>query len=178
MGLLSLLAQGPAHGYGLRADFERRTGATWPLNIGQVYTTLQRLERDALVMASQPATDGQIRYSITDSGRALVGSWFGETVERQAPQRDELVIKLALAASAPDVDVRAVISRQRAASMRVLRELTKPKITNQADTDSNDAVGRALALEAHIFHIEAELRWLDYVESVLVTGKKLKRSHT
>ncbi|HKX67810.1 MAG TPA: hypothetical protein VJN29_11345 [Intrasporangium sp.] len=41
-GLLALLADGPTYGARPRSDFEARTGGTWPLNIGQVYTTLAR----------------------------------------------------------------------------------------------------------------------------------------
>jgi DNA-binding PadR family transcriptional regulator len=44
--LLALLSEGPKYGLQLREEFEARTGEVWPLNVGQVYTTLQRLERD------------------------------------------------------------------------------------------------------------------------------------
>ena len=69
-GLMALLAQEPMYGARLRAEFEARTGGTWPLNVGQVYTTLSRLERDGLVVASGGDDEGRIEYSLTDSGRA------------------------------------------------------------------------------------------------------------
>ena len=70
-GLLALLERGPSHGYQLRAEFDAATGATWPLNVGQVYTTLDRLERDGLVAQDgEPDADGRIAYRITDAGRA------------------------------------------------------------------------------------------------------------
>ena len=47
--LLALLSEGPKYGLQLREEFEARTGEIWPLNVGQVYSTLQRLERDGLV---------------------------------------------------------------------------------------------------------------------------------
>src|SRR6202012_3215532 len=47
--LLALLSEGPKYGLQLRQEFVARTGEVWPLNVGQVYTTLQRLERDGLV---------------------------------------------------------------------------------------------------------------------------------
>ena len=65
-GLLALLEQGPMYGYQLRAEFEARTGATWPLNVGQVYTTLGRLERDGLVEPAGDDGDGHAVYRITD----------------------------------------------------------------------------------------------------------------
>ena len=72
-GLLALLLRGPMHGYKLRAEFEARTGGTWPLNIGQAYTTLQRLERDGLVTAVRDdAPDAPERYVLTDPGRRRI----------------------------------------------------------------------------------------------------------
>ena len=77
------------HGYQLRAAFEESTGGTWPLNIGQVYTTLSRLERDGLVAAAEQ--DGQATYRITDAGRRTVTDWptaeETSTSQSVAPQR-------------------------------------------------------------------------------------------
>ena len=74
-GLLALLAEAPTHGYQLKTDFERRTANQWALNIGQVYTTLQRLERDGLVEAI--GTDGdRNEYRITPDGRRQLDEWF------------------------------------------------------------------------------------------------------
>ena len=70
--LLALLEQGPMYGYQLRAEFERRTGSTWPLNVGQVYTTLTRLERDGLVAESGDDGEGHVVYRVTDAGREEV----------------------------------------------------------------------------------------------------------
>ena len=123
-GLLALLAEGPSYGYQLRTRLEARTGGTWPLNIGQVYTTLSRLERDGLVAAAEE--DGQSTYRITDAGRAGVAAWFASPVERSAPARDELAIKLALAVGSPMADVRQVVQVQRSAPMRAMQGLTRP----------------------------------------------------
>lgn len=169
LAILALLAEEPAHGYALRAEFERRTGGSWPLNIGQVYTTLQRLERDGLVEAAPPAPDGQVIYDATSSGRAMAASWFSEAIERESLQRDELSTKLAIAASSPGVRAEDVIARQRTASMRILQDLTRTKLRDSASITGAEpeTIGRALALEAQIFHVEAELRWLDHVEAYL-----------
>src|SRR5690606_10730067 len=126
--LLAILDQGPCYGYQLRSEFDRRTGSTWPLNVGQIYNTLDRLERDGLVeKVDQEDTDadktasgqiytGQIYYSITDAGRAEVAGWLGSPVERSAAARDELAIKLAIAVTLPGVDIAEVIQVQRTAT--------------------------------------------------------------
>ncbi len=106
-GLLALLAQQAMYGYQLRQEFEARTGATWPLNVGQVYTTLARLERDGLVVAQEQADTDQQYYAVTDAGRAEVRDWFTTPVRRESRPRDELAIKLALAVGAPGLDVAA-----------------------------------------------------------------------
>src|SRR5215218_3123811 len=119
-GLLSLLAKEPMHGYQLRSEFDAATGATWPLNVGQVYTTLARLERDGLVepvSADQGADDdGRIAYRLTEQGRTEIAQWWLTPVSRDATPRDELVIKLALAVTAPGVDVARVVQTQRTAT--------------------------------------------------------------
>src|SRR5690606_29078985 len=116
--LLAILDQGPCYGYQLRSEFDRRTGSTWPLNVGQIYNTLDRLERDGLVEktelsdgADAPAdpSSGQIYYRITDAGSAEVAGWLGSPVERTAATRDELAIKLAIAVTLPGVDITQVI---------------------------------------------------------------------
>ena len=104
-GLLALLEERPRYGYELRQEFESRTGSTWPLNVGQVYTTLARLERDGLVEPDHTDDEGHVYYRITDDGRADVREWFARPVARENQRRDELAIKLALAITLPGVDV-------------------------------------------------------------------------
>src|SRR5918999_3729926 len=112
-GLLALLEAGPQYGYQLRSAFEHSTGATWPLNIGQVYTTLSRLERDGMVQSLPEEEGGQRPYEITPAGRHEVARWFATPVARTDRPRDELVIKLALALTTPGVDVGRVVQTQR-----------------------------------------------------------------
>ena len=163
-GLLALLAEGPSYGYQLRTRLEARTGGTWPLNIGQVYTTLSRLERDGLVAAVE-AEDadgtGQSTYRITEAGLATVTDWFGSPVERSAPARDELAIKLALAVGSPMADVRKVVQVQRSATMRTMRELTRLEARAEVEAD----LAWTLVLDALVFRAEAEIRWLDHCEA-------------
>jgi DNA-binding PadR family transcriptional regulator len=171
-GLLALLADEPMYGYQLRHEFEARTGGTWPLNIGQVYTTLQRLERDGLVESAGTSDDGTELVRLTEAGRAEVASWWTSPVERGAPARDELAIKLALAVTVPGVDVRAVVQRQRTESMTALQEYTRLKRSASAEED----LAWSLVLDGLVFAAEAEVRWLDHVESRLAAVRPPKRA--
>ena len=169
-GLLALLSEEPMGVARLRKEFEARTGGTWPLNIGQVYTTVQRLERDGLVAHTEDsaAAGGEARgdvdlFTLTDAGREAAQGWWHTPVRRGAPERDELVIKVALAVTAPGVSVREVVQRQRTETMRALRDLTR--LAAQTDPTSPADLSFSLVLDNHIFTAEAELRWLDHIES-------------
>lgn len=167
--LLALLAEKPMYGYQLRAEFERRTGATWPLNVGQVYTTLSRLERDGLVEPQGDDGDGHAYYRCTDKGRAEVGRWFAEPVPRNTPPRDQLAIKLALAITVPGVDVRQIVQRQRSHTLKTLQDYTRLKTR----TDPERELAWMLVLDSLIFQAEAEVRWLDHCESRLARHQSL-----
>ena len=165
--LLALLEQGPMYGYQLRAEFERRTGATWPLNVGQVYTTLTRLERDGLVEADGDDGEGHLVYRVTHAGRDEVAAWFTTPVERTQPPRDELAIKLALAVTVPGVDVGTVIQQQRSATMAALQDYTRLKRARSADPAEAADMAWSLVLDSLVFAAEAEIRWLDHCEARL-----------
>jgi DNA-binding PadR family transcriptional regulator len=160
-GLLSLLAREPMHGYQLRSEFDAATGATWPLNIGQVYTTLSRLERDGFVEPLGESVEGRLAYRITDAGRAEVAKWFEQPVPRESRPRDELAIKLALALTTPGVDVHKVVQIQRTQTLRSLQDYTRLKAGGDPIADA----AWLLVLEAMIFQAEAEVRWLDHCET-------------
>jgi len=182
-GLLALLAQEPMYGAQLRSEFESRTGGTWPLNVGQVYTTLSRLERDGLVEGAGGADDeGRIAYRLTDQGRDEVQRWWSVAVDRGDTPRDELVIKLALAVTVPGVDVRRLVQTQRTATLRHLQDLTKLKRatpdeaggpTTGGPTRGGPTAGEQkelswlLVLDNLVYAAEAEVRWLDHVETRL-----------
>ena len=175
-GLLALLDEGPAYGYQLKAAFEERTGGTWPLNIGQVYTTLARAERDGLVAQLEVGDDGRVVYEITDAGRHQVADWFASPVRRDAPARDELTIKLAVAVTAPGVDVASIVQTQRSETMRTLQALTRLKIDAADRPDDTDDTAWHLVLVRLIFDAEAEARWLDHVEARLLRAAATKDS--
>jgi len=166
LALLALLAERPMHGYLLRQEFEGRTGSTWPLNIGQVYTTLGRLQRDGLVEEDGHGDDGSVVYRLTDDGRRVVGDWWYRPVERDAPARDELAIKVALAVTAPGVDPSSVIHAQRVESLRSLQEYTRLK-SAIPEPPPEAELAWLLVLDSLVFAAEAEVRWLDHIEQRL-----------
>ncbi|MFJ9841082.1 PadR family transcriptional regulator [Kitasatospora sp. NPDC101155] len=182
-GLLALLDQGPRYGYQLRTEFEARTGATWPLNVGQVYTTLSRLERDGLVEPAGEDEEGHQFYAATDAGRAELRAWFDTPVPRTNPPRDELAIKLAMAVTVPGVDVSAVVQGQRRHSIKALQDYTRLKGRALAGevgpgtvpTGSNE-LAWLLVLDQLIFQTEAEIRWLDHCETRLAQQAELHRA--
>lgn len=178
LGLLALLAEEPKYGARLRAEFEARTGGTWPLNVGQVYTTLSRLERDGLVEAVGEDAEGRIAYRLTSTGRSEVSRWWLEPVDRDSTPRDELVIKLALAVTVEGIDVHRVVQTQRTATLKHLQDLTRLKHRATAgDTDTD--LAWLLVLENLVFAAEAEVRWLDHVETRLAreAGRPRRRTH-
>lgn len=172
LGLLALLAEQSMYGAQLRSEFEARTGGTWPLNVGQVYTTLARLERDGMVAQdAQADEEGRILYHLTPLGLEEVTTWWRTPVDRDETPRDELVIKLALAVTTPGVDVPAVVQTQRTATLRHLRDLTRLKVQASDQQASSDGTSNDLAwllvVENLIFAAESEVRWLDHVEARL-----------
>ena len=159
---LALLAGGPAHGYELKQALEQRFGdALPPLNAGQVYTTLQRLERDGLVVGENAAQDGRQKrvYELTASGREALAGWV-TTPTAATRLRDEFFLKLVLAGHAGVADPRALIERQRREYLQVLRDLA-------AVAPNGNVVGSLLA-EGAALHLEADLKWLDLCEQQLI----------
>ncbi|MFJ8511059.1 PadR family transcriptional regulator [Streptomyces avermitilis] len=172
-GLLALLEPGPRYGFQLRSEFESRTGSTWPLNVGQVYTTLSRLERDGLVAPAGVDEGGHPLYAITEAGRTELRAWFDTPVDRANPPRNELAIKLAMAVGSPEVDVRAVIQAQRVHTMKAMQDYTRLKARSMGtairgeDPLDVDSLTWELVLDQMIYQAEAEARWLDHCETRL-----------
>ncbi|MDQ0645093.1 PadR family transcriptional regulator [Microbacterium murale] len=166
LSLLAILDQGPCYGYQLRSEFDRRTGSTWPLNVGQIYNTLERLERDGLVERGDADEKGHVYWQITDAGSAEVASWLSSPVMRSGATRDELAIKLAVAATLPGVDVAAVIQAQRTASIQRMQSLRRTQYSG-VDPDGPQELAWSLVVDSMIFAAEAEVRWLDHTEERL-----------
>ena len=162
--LLAILALGDCYGNQLRHEFERRAGATVPVNVGQIYTTLDRLERDALVTRSGSNAQGQVVYAVTAAGRGEALHWFAGPLERVA-SRDELAVKVALAVTLPGVDVSALVAAQLASSATALDRAERAR--DAAPPDLATAIVRDAAVEA----ARADLRWLELAAArVAVAG--------
>jgi DNA-binding PadR family transcriptional regulator len=154
--LLALLSEGPKYGLQLRQEFEARTGEVWPLNVGQVYTTLQRLERDGLVESEGKGEGPGKGYRITGAGRDELGEWLRTPPDDEGPPRDELLIKVLVAAHAPGVDVHEVIQAHRLWLVVLMQRYTAVK----AGAGPED-VAIALVVDAELFRLEGAVRWLD-----------------
>ena len=160
--MLALLSDGPKYGLQLRHEFEGRTGELWPLHVGQVYTTLQRLERDGLVRSDDETDGPQKRYAITDEGGQELTTWLQSPPDLAQPPRDELLIKVLVAVQVPGIDVHEVVQVHR----RHLNELMQRYTTVKADADEDD-VALALVVDAELFRLEAAVRWLDTADTRL-----------
>jgi DNA-binding PadR family transcriptional regulator len=155
--LLALLSEGPKYGLRLQNEFESRTGEVWPLNVGQVYTTLQRLERDGLVATDDGKGErSQKRFKITPDGARELAHWLRTPPDLVPPPRDELVIKVLIAARLPGVDVQEILQAHRRQVVEVMQRYTHLK----AEATEGD-VGLALVVDAELFRLEAIVRWLD-----------------
>jgi DNA-binding PadR family transcriptional regulator len=158
--LLALLSEGPKYGLRLQSEFEARTGEVWPLNVGQVYTTLQRLERDGLVVTDDNETDRpQKRYRITAAGARELGDWLRTPPDLVPPPRDELVIKVLVALQVPGTDVPEILQAHRRHVIEVMQRYTQVKAAA-----GQDEVALALVADAELFRLEAIVRWLDAAE--------------
>jgi DNA-binding PadR family transcriptional regulator len=161
--LLALLSEGPKYGLQLRQEFEQRTGEVWPLNVGQVYTTLQRLERDGLVESDGEVADGpQKSFRITTEGAAELNTWLRTPPDLSSPPRDELVIKVLVAVHVPGVDVHDVIQAHRRHTVELMQEWTRVK----RDAGASD-FSLALVVDGELFRLDSVIRWLDAAESRL-----------
>ena len=161
--LLALLSEGPKYGLQLREEFEARTGEVWPLNVGQVYTTLQRLERDRLVESDDAVEDSPQRgFRITAEGAEELAGWLRTPPDLTSPPRDELVIKVLVALRLPGVDVHDVIQVHRRYLVELMQQWTHLK-EDEAEHDLN----LALVVDAELFRLDAVIRWLDAADGRL-----------
>jgi DNA-binding PadR family transcriptional regulator len=166
--LLALLSEGPKYGLQLRQEFEARTGEVWPLNIGQVYTTLQRLERDGFVESDGSDDAGpQKGFRITDAGADELTSWLHTPPDLSAPPRDELVMKVLIAVRTPGVDVGEVIQAHRRYLVQLMQEWTRLK-----EYSGERDLAFALVVDAELFRLDSVVRWLDAADG------RIKRAAT
>jgi DNA-binding PadR family transcriptional regulator len=155
--LLALLSSGPKYGLRLQTEFEARTGEFCPLNVGQVYTTLQRLERDGLVESDgEEGERSQKRYRITPSGERQLADWLRTPPDLVPPPRDELVIKVLVALQVPGTDIHEILQVHRRHVVETMQRYTRVKASA-----GEDDVTLALVADAELFRLEGIVRWLD-----------------
>lgn len=153
--LLAILAVSPCYGNQLRSEFERRTAQIWPVNVGQIYNTLERLERDGHTERGVADEHGHVMWHITPAGREEAAAWLSRATPR-ADARDDLAAKISLAISLPGVDADALIDIElQAARMRL------HKAEQRRDAEPNPL--SALILSAAVHRARADVDWLSTV---------------
>ncbi|HEY2427817.1 MAG TPA: PadR family transcriptional regulator [Acidimicrobiales bacterium] len=160
--LLGLLERQPSHGYDLKRDYDAYFGRGKPLPFGQVYATLARLARDGkAVVGSEPgAGPERRRYAITPEGREEVEAWLAEPVEPEPHLQTVLFAKVVLALML-DRPADRYLDAQRAQHLQRMRDLTEVR--------RNGGVVDALLADHALFHLEADLRWIDLTAARLST---------
>lgn len=162
-GLLAVLERHSMHGYDLRRELEVELGAEWAVNYGQIYSTLERLVRDGLVVQSETVASGEAPdrklYTVTPTGRTELRRWFLTPVPGAATGRDELYAKLVLGLSS-EVDVADIVQTQRKEELRRIGSLTKLKDTLDPDL----SLPAILEIDLAILKTEAVIKWLDLAE--------------
>jgi DNA-binding PadR family transcriptional regulator len=161
--VLALLARGPAHGYQLKLDYERLTRN--PVNVGQIYQTLERLQRDGLVeRETGDPCERRIAYHLTDAGRASAYEFLLDASQPHRGGQSEVAAKVLVAAEITGFDAMKVLDAQRAALLRSVQAARR-------QTRGRDiGVVERLGFEAELAVTEAELRWLDICEEELKGG--------
>ena len=155
MALLGLLDREPSHGYDLKRDYDTYFGRGRPLPFGQVYATLARLTRDgkAKVGEAEPgAGPDRKRYTITETGKSEVEEWLAEPIPAEPYLQTDLFVKvvLSLMLGRP---AEGYLDVQRATHLARMRELTEIK--------HKGGIVDALLADHGLFHLEADLRWID-----------------
>jgi DNA-binding PadR family transcriptional regulator len=162
--LLGLLQRRRRHGYQLKADFDELTADTWPLNEGQVYATLGRLERDGLVASAvveQELLPNRRVYELTPSGRLALKRWLAEPADEPVRLKDEWFVKVLVQALVAPEGFGELIGAQRESGLRRLADL------QEVSRDPATGPIAELVLEGAVLQVEAGLRWLEACEEKL-----------
>jgi DNA-binding PadR family transcriptional regulator len=162
--LLGLLQRRRRHGYQLKADFDELTADTWPLNEGQVYATLGRLERDGLVASAvveQDLLPNRRVYELTPEGRLALKRWLAEPADEPVRLKDEWFVKVLVQALVAPEGFSELIGAQRESGLRRLAYL------QEVSRDPATGPIAELVLEGAILQVEAGLRWLEACEERL-----------
>jgi len=162
--LLALLSEGPKYGRQLREEFEARTGGAWPLNAGQMYAALRRLERDGLVESGDTGTAGPRReFRITSDGAAELAAWLRTPPDLASAPTEQMAAKVLAALQVPGADAHRVIQVHRRSLMELMQRWTRIK-REQTDHDR----GVRLRIDAELFRLDSVIRWLDTADGGLM----------
>jgi DNA-binding PadR family transcriptional regulator len=164
--LLALLSEGPKYGPQLRQELGARTGEMRPLNAGQVYGALARLERDGLVESGGTKTAGpQKGFRITADGAAELAAWLGTPPDLASPPDDQMTAKVLAALRMPGIDVHEVVQVHRRHLMELMQQWTRIK---QEKADNN--LDLRLKIDAELFRLDSVIRWLNAADGHLMNA--------
>jgi DNA-binding PadR family transcriptional regulator len=179
--LLGILSEGERHGYDLKGAFDERVGEFWSLNYGQIYTTLDRLERERLVEwreePQEKRPDRKI-YRITSKGRRELERWLARPVGRARALRDELFIKLLFLDREHPEPILDLIQKQKQVYLEHMKRLTRRKFEMAKRADHEELLVTELLMDAALFHADADLRWLTLAEQKLGRTTPSRRRRT
>jgi len=171
-GVLGLLTGEPLHGYEVKNRFEAMLGGTWEVNIGQIYTTLQRLERDGLVRPAGPRGDrGKQTYELLPEGRRALEQWLAEPDNGPQTLHEDIYVKLLLATRIANGDLQPLLARQKRAYLQRLRDLNR--LEERARRDGR--IDLARLVRGALLHTEADLKWIDELSSGRTTETETPR---
>jgi DNA-binding PadR family transcriptional regulator len=165
-GILGLLAEESLHGYEVKTRFDALLGHTWEVNIGQVYSTLQRLERDNLVESIGERGDrGKLAYQLTPQGHQALDHWLSEPEAEPQHLHDDLFVKLMLIRRLANGNMEGLITRQRRLYLQRLRDLAELE-KRAREEDRPDLL---LLIKGAVIHTEADIKWLDVCREQLAS---------
>ncbi len=179
--LLGILAEKDLHGYEIKTSFDDKVGEFWSLNYGQIYSTLERLEKEDLVTHDRQAQDKRPDkkiFSITAEGRKQLEEWLAEPVSKLRALRDEFFIKLMFMDSNNPTAILELIEKQKALYLKQMNRLTQRKLALKKSAYNRHALISELLIDAGLFHSEADINWLTLCESKIkaaMTKNKLSR---
>ncbi len=171
--MLGILAEKDQHGYELKSTFDEKIGEFWSLNYGQIYTTLDRLEKEDLVTHDRQEQDRRPDrkiYSITSKGREELIAWLSTPVSKVRALRDEFFIKLVFMDKRDPASILELIEKQKALYLKQMTRLTHRKVALKKKPGNPDTLTTELLMDAGLFHAEADIRWLDLCASKIKAG--------
>jgi DNA-binding PadR family transcriptional regulator len=164
--LLALLSEGPKYGLQLREEFGARTGEVWPLNVGQLYATLGRLERDGLVESDDTEAAGPHKeFRITVGGAGELAAWLRTPPDLASAPYGQMAAKVLAALQVPGTDVHEVVQAHRRSLMELMQQWTRIK-REKAEND----LYLGLRIDAELFRLDSLIRWLDAADGRLMNA--------